>query len=1082
MLFKLTGENQVVTRYKVSIIAIFIAIMLLALSIASYRYTQELNLFEQRELNDLVEQGKKLDNQLEKTAQSTAAMRDFANYYLNHPNELSATYPELKQNGERYYLNKKRRDVLLHRQQLSANITGIGDIKSFDQELKQELSIANALTPAFITIQESNPVTNWLYYVSLNRFVSLYPWISRHSWQYSDRMINSHHMEIIKKSSEYYQDFYWSEPYFDTAEKGLNTALGLGVFRGENLVGAMVIDLNLAHLHDSLSQIYTENYHVVLIDKNDNILVHRTNSDEKIDEKMQWQQIIPSSLNGLSYNTLVNQPDTYSTASWLIQKYQLDLNGWLLVKYQSYDSFSQPIFQRFMTTFLLLFLGALALLIVIYLVTRKTFIKPTTEFITHIEHSARGDHGIIRPSAGWHHWFHIVEDIFSQNRSLLQQLKDQNAVLDSRVNEKTRALLEKSEQHQHDYAILRSVMDAIPDYLIFNNPQGSLIGCNLAFEQLINKTESEIFGRKAGELINNELGQTLLNLANKEKQHSDTNGRFQVVKTVDNTYEVFTTEFLNQAGDSLGTIDIIRDVTAQYAINAALASAKDQAVQANQAKNQFLANMSHEIRTPINAIQGMCFLLNNTGLSSQQQQFLENTESASVSLLHLVDELLDLAKIESGNMSIIKQSYSLDKIIDQAIKLNIGTINQKALSLIIDIDENVPRFVFTDELRLVQVLTNLINNSVKFTHQGKVSLQVEVVKDTNVKRTNTETLVCFTITDDGIGIAKDKQARLFEAFVQADESMTREFGGSGLGLSICQKIVNLLGGEIKLKSELGKGSEFSFILPFKTTPSNSFDFDSKVRISAFEYDLPKKFISLLSSYQYSYQKISTLIDLSSNEEQILFIGIESINQEVCQQLATYTQQGKFLVAICPNSIGKDEQKSYALLDEYEIPYVVCELPLYRYRLFLLLVAMKKITKENESLPVHSPFPQNLKGVNVLLVEDNLVNQLVAKELLKTMQAEVYIAEHGQQAIDYLDKQSCDVVLMDIQMPVMDGLAATKHIRADGRFNELPIIAMTAHARQEDKDNSLAVGMNKHIAKPVKAELLLSTILSVLPKT
>lgn len=1107
-MIKIADKNPVVTRYKTSIISVFVTIMMIASMITLFRYASELSAFEQQNYDELKEQGRQIENQLYQPIKAITSIRDFANHYLNYPTELKIEPPKLIQEGEHYYLEKEQHDIMERRPHLSANITGIGSLTAMNTAQQQELAMANGLTPAFITAKNSSDVTDWFYYVSLNRFVSLYPWINRKNWQYRDLLLNNSHMQEIITGTEDINKLFWSKPYIDNAGKGLIIALGMAVYKTEQLVGAVVVDLNLAKLHDSLNSVVQDNQGYLLIDSKNTLIIHKTAADEAIKTRIPWQNVVPQGMKELSYQSIENKPDSFKINGWMVQKHPLSVNGWVLLKYQTSSDFSNHVFHHFAVISLMVFLGGLSLLVIIYLVTRNTFIKPTEEFINHIEHSARGDHGMVSPPKGWHHWFYIVEDIFSQNRSLLQQLKDQNLALDARVIEKTQALFEKSEQHQHDYAILRSVMDAIPDYLIFNDQQGKLIGCNLAFEQLVTQYEEDILGRYAGALIDNELGQALLAKNKEHDLNQAKHGIFQVITTQDKTYELFTTNFVNQEKQILGTIDIIRDVTKQHADNAALATAKDQAEYANQAKSQFLANMSHEIRTPINAIQGMYYLLENTGLSNQQKQHLDNAQSASVALLHLVDELLDLAKIESGNLSIFKESCCLDKIVNQAIKLNIGVANQKGLNLSVNIAKDVPHCIISDEIRLVQVLTNLLNNAVKFTHQGDISLNIFALSKTQNDKNIGQYSVRFVVQDSGIGIAKSKQERLFEAFIQADESMTREYGGSGLGLSICQKIIHLLGGDIVLESDVDQGAKFSFDLTFDVDGKNQPQahwIEKSVQAYCYKQSLPEALSREMIAFDHQYSEVSTFEQLlhasltvdHSDRNSLFFVEIQQLAaldyaglSELLRNVNNKKEQSITLVVYeeTPPSSSKspnENKPSTKRLDEYQIPYVICEAPFYRYSLMSLLqetftCTPSEANKNDKSSGVQSN-ERNLAGTRILLVEDNLVNQLVAKELLNSIQAEVVVAENGQQAIDELTQQSFDVVLMDIQMPVMDGLTATKYLRADGRFDDLPIIAMTAHARQEDKESSMAAGMTLHIAKPVKAEVLFNSIFDVLSK-
>jgi CheY-like chemotaxis protein len=414
-------------------------------------------------------------------------------------------------------------------------------------------------------------------------------------------------------------------------------------------------------------------------------------------------------------------------------------------------------------------------------------------------------------------------------------------------------------------------------------------------------------------------------------------------------------------------------------------------------------------------------------------------------------------------------------------------------------------------MRLVQVLSNLFNNAIKFTEQGEISLLIDVI---GLSETNA--LIRFKVKDTGIGIAKDKQGHLFEAFSQADISMTRKYGGSGLGLSICQQIVKLLGGEITLKSDLGKGCEFSFVLPFSLPSEDvkqSLNVQNASSINAEEMHLcvikqksPTSFIETIERISWHYHEFDDLLALSeyfsvselSNVKVVLLISENILLQQ--QINLEYDDISKIqyvdLIALCQPAMRELSSDTCQQLDEMNAPYILLDTPLYRYSLDQIARELTQSIEEKDVLAltqsaikgseaitltrdsaVHNK--GDLSNINVLLVEDNLVNQLVAKELLMSMKAKVTIADNGQRALDSLNENTFDIVLMDIQMPVMDGLTATKEIRKQEKHQNLPIIAMTAHAREEDKLRSIAAGMNLHIAKPVTAQLLLTSIMQAL---
>jgi len=1059
-------------RYYVAIVAVFLLILLSALFLATYRYFIELSEYKEDNLQQLINQSKNLEGRLENSVNALLSMQEFANYYLEYPDELNTKPPKLLQENELFYLEKPYHDVIDHQQYISNNITGFSDTHVFDQQFKQELAMANALTPAFMTAKKANKEITWLYYVSLNRFISLYPWLGHKSWHYSDRMINSIHMKKIKQSDVNSQKPIWSVPFIDSAGTGLTTALSLSVHRKNKLAGVVSIEISLVRLHENLPKITQPNQGLLLLNEDNNVLVHQNKENVMINKSVFWQKVLPDELANLSPSILSSIEGSAVIGSWYIQKQVLDINGWTILKYQPYEQFVAPLYYRFLSMFIALFLGLLGLLILIYFLTRSTFISPTKLFIRHIEHCSHGDPGVIKPAKGWHHWFKVVEDIFGQNRSLLQRLKEHNTLLDIKVNEKTKELQKSIKKHQRDYALLRSVMDAIPEYIIFNDLSGNLVGCNIAFEKYINAQEQSVLGGQANTIINNELGNNLTELSTLITINES--GLQRIVETDEHTFDVFCTHIYNNVGENIGTLNIVRDVTKQYLVQAALQQAKNQAEYANKAKSQFLANMSHEIRTPINAIQGMISLLDSSVLSTYQQQHIDNAYDASKTLLYLVDELLDLAKIEAGKMSIIKASCQLDSIVNNAIKLNIGMAKSKKLKLLVDIAPDVPVFVVTDEMRLVQVLTNLLNNSVKFTHQGEITLTI-----TSASKGDNQALVTFRISDTGIGIAKDKQKHLFDAFRQADESMTRQYGGSGLGLSICQQIVNLLDGDITLASEPGRGCEFNFTLPIEVEKTNYQPEITDVNVYCLGDEFPQNLICSITNIGWHFTKLNSLADveLAKNGKDVLVVTQSLLVDDILVDLSDKIN----LLVVCQSSTSSalyPEEK----LKQLTIPYLVWQQGFYRQ---ILLNIDKVMASYQEAPPIVGIkntamiLPQDLDGIKVLLVEDNLVNQLVAKELLKNMKAKVTIADNGEIALNILTTKTFDVILMDIQMPVMDGLTATKLIRQQEVFAHLPIIAMTAHARKEDRDNSMAAGMNIHMAKPVQADILLKTILMLI---
>ena len=1091
-MFPQDSKEQLFQRYNKSVIAVFTVIMLVTFIVTFYRYYVAREVQNENRLAELTEQGIQLNDRLTRNVETLTGMRDLAEYYLQFPEELPSKIPALRQEGKYFYLNKPRQNLARQTRVMTGNITGIGRIDTFNTSFQQELIMANALTPAFVTAQESIKEANWLYYISMRRFVNLYPWVPRSIWQYSDQSLTNSLMLKIK-ASDHHDDKFWSRPYVDSAGKGLNTALGMGVYLNNKMLGAVLIDINTAGLYDYLPEVVDEDHGYIIVDKHSHVLLHKKNDNLTLNTRTAFSDAAPEQLNKFSYQSLLDTAPSGEVGDWVLQKQNLAINGWILLEYHKKTSFYAASNYRFLAIFIGLFLGLFTLLVIIYYVTHRTFIAPSKQFINHIENCSAGDPGKIKPSDEWRHWFKIVEDLFGDNRSLLQRLKDQNNELDLRVKEKTQALLFKSEQHQRDYALLRSVMNAIPDYILFNDPQGRLIGCNQTVEKLLLQKEMDILGGQTDEFIAKSLGDDVANSVYADYQGMLEEAVQQTVSTEGKTYEIYKAPFYGEDSIALGNIILIRDVTQQFEINRALKRAKNQAEEANKIKSQFLANMSHEIRTPINAIQGMCILLEQSLLNKIQQQYLSNAQTASNSLLFLVDELLDSAKVESGNMSIHMEDSALEDIVSQAINLNISSVVDKKLAFKVSIASNVPLHLNTDSMRLVQVLSNLLNNAIKFTQQGEIDLSVTVNTVFDNDGIPREEKIFFTVKDSGIGIEKSKQASLFEAFKQADDSMTRVYGGTGLGLSICQNITQLLNGEITIRSELGHGAEFTVALPLKQAePNGKFpERLTEIKAALADYSMINLAVELPESLQqnlkdieqsvFSIASINELNKANVKSKSILLLSNVQTQQEFSELDIALIASKVEIVALCQpisNVISKQLLEQFSA---HKIDYILLELPLYRQAIVKLAAEVTRLqlnSKPEKTVPMDSSTEDNLSGMRILLVEDNVVNQLVAIKLLESMKAKVVVAQNGQEALDLLPLENIDLVLMDIQMPVMDGLTATQHIRAQKQYKNLPIFAMTAHAREEDKQQCLAAGMNLHLAKPITLKALKDNILSI----
>ncbi|GAB3266594.1 response regulator [Chitinimonas naiadis] len=531
------------------------------------------------------------------------------------------------------------------------------------------------------------------------------------------------------------------------------------------------------------------------------------------------------------------------------------------------------------------------------------------------------------------------------------------------------------------------------------------------------------------------------------------------------------------------------DVTEARQQAEAIRLSKEEAELATQAKSMFLANMSHEIRTPMNAVIGMAHLALKTQLTSKQRDYLEKIHTAGVSLLGVINDILDFSKIEAGKLDIESVDFELDEVLANVATVTGGRAEDKGLEYLFDIPADVPRRLNGDPLRLGQVLINLINNAVKFTEQGEVKLsaRIEQLDETSVT-------LAFEVRDSGIGMSPEQTNQLFLAFTQADGSTTRRFGGTGLGLSISRRLVEMMGGQISVESELGKGSVFRFnahlgisqgeanscrVLPAALNNMRVLVVDDNpvardVLVGALDY-LPFR-VSAVDSGAAAWAAIS---EADGNDPFRVVLtdwqmkgldGIE-LTRRVKQDAGLHAAPMMVLVT----AFGREEIRTraeQAAADGFLLK------PVNRSTLIDTLVTLVGNENEGEGVSAPESVGQVLDGAHVLIVEDNEVNQQIARELLEGMGLQIDIAANGKIAVDQLRHYGPDyysLVFMDLQMPVMDGHEATLTIRADQRFRNLPIVAMTAHAMVEERNRCLREGMQDHISKPIEPEALFACV-------
>ena len=653
---------------------------------------------------------------------------------------------------------------------------------------------------------------------------------------------------------------------------------------------------------------------------------------------------------------------------------------------------------------------------------------------------------------------------------------------------------------QQERYLLHSLMDNLPHNIYFKDGESRFTRINKALadnfglgdaSEAIGKTDLDFFtDEHAREAMadEREIIRTGRPVLDKEEQETWTNGHDSWVSTT-------KMPLYSEEGDVVGTFGISRDITEQKRAAEALHVAKESAEAANRAKSDFLANMSHEIRTPMNAIIGMTELVLDTPLTDSQQDYLRMVRESGDALLALINDILDFSKIEAGKLELESVPFDLRESLGDTMKSLAMRAHSKGLELACEIRPEVPDRLVGDPGRLRQIVVNLVGNAVKFTDAGEVVLTVG-----HESRSDGEVVLHFAVSDTGIGIPEDKAAQIFDAFEQADATTTRRFGGTGLGLAISSRLVESMGGQISVESRVGQGSTFHFTARFPVATGDAptgptrrpaVIRDTPVLIvddNATNRRILREMLSNWGMRPTTAESVREALPLlrgahQAGEPYALVLTDANMPDVDGFTLAKEIKEDPMLGSTVIMMLSSGDRRGDVTRCEGLGLAAYLLKPVKQSELFDAIVLALGVSEVEDDSSYKAAIEEIAQTgpLKVLLAEDSLVNQRLAVGLLEKHGHTVVVARQGREAVATLQSQSFDVVLMDVQMPEMDGFEATAAIRDQEKRTgrHVPIVAMTAHAMKGDRERCLAAGMDRYVSKPIRAGQLFQVIESVL---